>query len=96
MAAIRAALVKGRSSGDEVHAAAEETTTELRERICQLHQLQKQASNGSGTGISPARVMYSLCSQYILLAFVSSPNSIPSDKAHFIFYKSQTCELTER
>ncbi|KAM9335066.1 PCNA-interacting partner [Symphorus nematophorus] len=55
VAAIRAALVKGRSSGDEVYAAAEETTKELKERICQLHQLQKEAANGSGMGISPAR-----------------------------------------
>uniref|UniRef100_UPI0037E7F571 PCNA-interacting partner n=1 Tax=Semicossyphus pulcher TaxID=241346 RepID=UPI0037E7F571 len=51
--AIRAVLVKGRSSGDPVYAAAEETTTELKERICQLHQI--QSANGSGTGISPAR-----------------------------------------
>lgn len=54
--AIRAVLVKGRSSGDAVYAAAEETATELKERIRQLHQIQKQAVNGSGTGISPARV----------------------------------------
>ncbi|XP_026217240.1 PCNA-interacting partner [Anabas testudineus] len=53
--AIRAVLVKGRSSGDAVYAAAEETATELKERIRQLHQIQKQAVNGSGTGISPAR-----------------------------------------
>ncbi|XP_071357885.1 PCNA-interacting partner isoform X2 [Trachinotus anak] len=53
--AIRAALVKGRSSGEEFYAAAEETTKELRERICQIHQVQKQTANGSGTGISPAR-----------------------------------------
>ncbi|XP_031169424.2 PCNA-interacting partner [Sander lucioperca] len=53
--AIRAVLVKGRSSGDAVFAAAEETTKELKERICQLHQIQKVIANGSGTGISPAR-----------------------------------------
>ncbi|KAI3366342.1 hypothetical protein L3Q82_000501 [Scortum barcoo] len=36
--------------------AADETTKELKERICQLHQIQKQTNaNGSGTGISPAR-----------------------------------------
>lgn len=58
VAAIRAALVKGRSSGDAVYAAAEETTKELKERICQLHQIQKLTLNGSGTGISPARVVY--------------------------------------
>ncbi|XP_073336731.1 PCNA-interacting partner [Pagrus major] len=55
VAAIRAALVKGRSSGDAVYAAADETTKELKERICQLHQIQKQTANGGGTGISPAR-----------------------------------------
>ncbi|XP_036976991.1 PCNA-interacting partner [Acanthopagrus latus] len=55
VAAIRAALVKGRSSGDVVYAAADETAKELRERICQLHQIQKQTANGGGTGISPAR-----------------------------------------
>ncbi|XP_045928251.1 PCNA-interacting partner [Micropterus dolomieu] len=53
--AIRAVLVKGRSSGDAVYAAAEETTKELKDRICQLHQIQKQSANGSATGISPAR-----------------------------------------
>ncbi|XP_074553782.1 PCNA-interacting partner [Halichoeres trimaculatus] len=53
--AIRSALVKGRSSGDAVHAAAEETTAELKERIFHLHQIQKQNTNSSGTGISPAR-----------------------------------------
>ncbi|XP_028255211.1 PCNA-interacting partner [Parambassis ranga] len=54
VAAIRAALVKGRSSGDVVYAAAEETAKDLKERICQLHQTQKHAT-GSKTGISPAR-----------------------------------------
>ncbi|XP_070709737.1 PCNA-interacting partner [Pempheris klunzingeri] len=53
--AIRAVLVKGRSSGDAVYAAAEETTKELKERICELHQIQKESAKGSGTGISPAR-----------------------------------------
>ncbi|XP_041832837.1 PCNA-interacting partner [Melanotaenia boesemani] len=53
--AIRAVLVKGRSSGDAVHAAADEATQELKERIFQLHQFQKQAANGSRMGISPAR-----------------------------------------
>lgn len=58
MAAIRAALVKGRSSGDEVYAAADEAAQQLRERICQLHQSQKQAASAGEAGISPARVMY--------------------------------------
>ncbi|XP_030575995.1 PCNA-interacting partner isoform X2 [Archocentrus centrarchus] len=53
--AIRAVLVKGRGSGDAVYAAAEETAQELKERICQLHTIQKQSVSGSGTGISPAR-----------------------------------------
>lgn len=60
MAAIRAVLVKGRSSGDAVYTAAEETARELKERLCQLHQIQKPTADGSGTGISPARVMYNL------------------------------------
>ncbi|XP_029351310.1 PCNA-interacting partner isoform X2 [Echeneis naucrates] len=55
VSAIRAALVKGRSTGDELYVAAEETTEELKERIYQIHQSQKQTVNGSGTGISPAR-----------------------------------------
>ncbi|XP_033930878.1 PCNA-interacting partner [Pseudochaenichthys georgianus] len=55
VAAIRAVLVKGRSSGDAVYAVSEETTKELKERICQLYQIQKQIAKGSGTGISPAR-----------------------------------------
>ncbi|XP_042258600.1 PCNA-interacting partner isoform X1 [Thunnus maccoyii] len=53
--AIRTALVKGRSSGDAVYAAAEETAKELKERICQLHQIQEQTANAGRTGISPAR-----------------------------------------
>ncbi|XP_060885928.1 PCNA-interacting partner isoform X1 [Labrus mixtus] len=53
--AIRSVLVKGRSSEDAVYAAAEETTTELKERVRQLHLIQKRSANGSGTGISPAR-----------------------------------------
>ncbi|XP_047245896.1 PCNA-interacting partner isoform X2 [Girardinichthys multiradiatus] len=55
LATIRAALVKGRSSGDPVYVAAEETTKDLKERMVQLHQIQKQATNGDGTWISPAR-----------------------------------------
>lgn len=58
VAAIRAALVKGRSSGDVVLAAADETAQELKERICQLHHIQKQnGTNGGMIGISPARVI---------------------------------------
>ncbi|KAG7225579.1 hypothetical protein INR49_004985 [Caranx melampygus] len=53
--AIRAVLVKGRSSGDDFYTAAEETTKELKERIRQIHQIQKETANGSGMGISPAR-----------------------------------------
>ncbi|XP_068162965.1 PCNA-interacting partner [Antennarius striatus] len=55
VATIRAALVKGRSSGDAVYTAAEETAKELKERICQLHQIHKLTAIESGTGISPAR-----------------------------------------
>lgn len=58
VAAIRAALVKGRSTGDAALAAANETARELEERICQLHRSQKQSSaKGGGTGMSPARVI---------------------------------------
>ncbi|KAM9845550.1 PCNA-interacting partner [Aulostomus maculatus] len=53
--AIRTALVKGCNSGDAVAAAAEETAKELKERICQLHQIQKQTTKEGGMGISPAR-----------------------------------------
>lgn len=59
MAAIRAALVKGRSSGDEVYAAADESAQELKEQIRQLHQSQTQTASEGRTGISPARVTYS-------------------------------------
>ncbi|XP_029902103.1 PCNA-interacting partner isoform X2 [Myripristis murdjan] len=52
---IRAALVKGHSSGDAVCTAAEETASDLKERICDLHQNQKPISNSTETGISPAR-----------------------------------------
>ncbi|KAM4614800.1 PCNA-interacting partner [Polymixia lowei] len=51
--AIRAVLVKGRSTEDVVYTAAEETAKDLKERIFQLHQSQKLLT--SGTGISPAR-----------------------------------------
>lgn len=56
LTAIRAALVKGRGGEDAVHAAAEEATAELKEQICLLHRLQQRAADGSGSGISPARV----------------------------------------
>ncbi|KAL0962889.1 hypothetical protein UPYG_G00346780 [Umbra pygmaea] len=52
---IRAALVKGRASGDAVYAAADETAKDLKERICQIYQRQQTASV---TGISPARPRY--------------------------------------
>ncbi|KAF7664403.1 hypothetical protein LDENG_00178620 [Lucifuga dentata] len=55
LAAVRTVLVKGCSNGDVVYAAAEETAKDLTERICQIHQTQKQAANGNRTGISPAR-----------------------------------------
>ncbi|XP_069556531.1 PCNA-interacting partner [Brachyistius frenatus] len=55
VSAIRAVLVKGRSGGEAVYAAADETTTELKERICRLHRTQKQTAAGNGTGVSPAR-----------------------------------------
>ncbi|KAM9328312.1 PCNA-interacting partner [Pholidichthys leucotaenia] len=55
MTAIRAVLVKGRGSGDAVYAVADEITKELKERISQLHEIQKLTANGCGTGISPAR-----------------------------------------
>lgn len=58
MAAIRAALVRGRSGGDAVLVAANETAQELKEKICQLHHSQKQSgAQGGGAGISPARVI---------------------------------------
>lgn len=67
MGVLRAALVKGRSGGDEVYAAAEETAAELRERIQQLHQLRTETAKASGTWISPARVINSYSS--LLLCF---------------------------
>lgn len=59
VAAIRAALVKGRSSEDEVYAAADESAQELKEKIRQLYRNHKQAASEDRTGISPARVKYS-------------------------------------
>lgn len=58
VATIRSALVKGRSSGDEVYAAADESAQELKEKIHQLYQNYKQTASEDRTGISPARVMY--------------------------------------
>ncbi|KAG1953355.1 PCNA-interacting partner [Pimephales promelas] len=50
---IRAALVKGRSAGDPVYLAAEDTDKSLKERIGQIHTTQMQSV--VDTGISPAR-----------------------------------------
>ena len=58
MAAIRAALAKGRGGGDAVLAAAAEAAGELEEKICRLHHIQGQGSaQGGGTRMSPARVV---------------------------------------
>lgn len=54
VSSIRAALVKGRSNGDPVYAAADDVAGELKERIAQMCTAQNQSS--VGTGISPARV----------------------------------------
>lgn len=89
MTAIRAVLVKGRSSGEAVYAAADETTKELKERLCQIHQIQKQIANGSGTGISPARVMYNLCSAARNLYIWLSVSPQVHTSIHFML-----CELT--
>ncbi|XP_073694281.1 PCNA-interacting partner [Garra rufa] len=50
---IRASLVKGRSNGDPVYLAAEDTAKSLKERISQIHAM--QTNSVVGTGISPAR-----------------------------------------
>lgn len=57
MSSIRAALVKGRSGGDPVYFAAEDTAKSLKERLSQIHTMQTQSA--VGTGISPARVKHS-------------------------------------
>ncbi|KAG7267308.1 hypothetical protein CRUP_030073 [Coryphaenoides rupestris] len=56
VAAIRAALIKGRGGGDEdtVYAAAAETAHDLKAGIARLHR-QQQQDQQQGTGISPAR-----------------------------------------
>ncbi|KAJ8007047.1 hypothetical protein DPEC_G00113520 [Dallia pectoralis] len=51
---IRAALVKGRASGDVVVIAADKTAKDLKERIRQIH-LDHKKQAASATGISPAR-----------------------------------------
>ncbi|KAM6986272.1 PCNA-interacting partner [Aplochiton taeniatus] len=50
---VRAALVKGRSNGDVVYAAVDETAKDLKEQISEIHLSQKQVSYRMG--ISPAR-----------------------------------------
>ncbi|KAG7320538.1 hypothetical protein KOW79_016391 [Hemibagrus wyckioides] len=50
---IRAVLLKGLSSTDLVYTTVEDTVKELKERIQQIHNLQKQSA--CSTGISPAR-----------------------------------------
>lgn len=89
MTAIRAALVKGRSSGDPVYAAAEETSEELKERISQLHQIQKLPADGNGTGISPARVTMTAAST---LTHVSSSPLTRSPACSSSSAKSVRCE----
>ncbi|XP_059904488.1 PCNA-interacting partner [Gadus macrocephalus] len=55
VAAIRAALVKGRGGGeDRAYGAIDQTARALKESIGQLHRGQ-QGGNAVGTGISPAR-----------------------------------------
>ncbi|CAB1345949.1 unnamed protein product [Coregonus sp. 'balchen'] len=54
---IRAALLKGRASGDVVYAAADKTAKDLKERISQIH-LSHRLQSASRTGISPARPRY--------------------------------------
>lgn len=53
--AIRALLVKGRTSGDPVFVAAEKTAGELKEKIFELSQNHKKTTNERMVGISPAR-----------------------------------------
>ncbi|KAK6487949.1 PCNA-interacting partner [Huso huso] len=55
MSTIKARLLKGRSSEDPLCAAAEETVQELRLRIKNIIHSQKEATNASAIGISPAR-----------------------------------------
>ncbi|CAL8322972.1 unnamed protein product [Lota lota] len=56
VAAIRAALVKGRGSEDAAYAAIDKTARNLKESIAQLHRRQQCSdTNPIGTGISPAR-----------------------------------------
>jgi hypothetical protein len=58
VAAIRAALVKGRGGEDRAYAAIDQTARALKESIGQLHGGQQGGdANAVGTGISPARVM---------------------------------------
>lgn len=54
MSNIRAALVKGRSGGDPVYLAADDTAIDLKEGIGQICTAQTQSA--FGMGISPARV----------------------------------------
>lgn len=54
VSSIRAVLLKGLSSADPVYTTVEDTVKELKERIQQIHTLQKESA--CGTGISPARV----------------------------------------
>ncbi|MCJ8742983.1 hypothetical protein PDJAM_G00088470 [Pangasius djambal] len=53
VSSIRAVLLKGLSSADPVYTTVEDTVKELKERIQQIHTLQKESA--CGTGISPAR-----------------------------------------
>ncbi|XP_064877655.1 PCNA-interacting partner-like isoform X2 [Oncorhynchus nerka] len=54
---IRAALLKGRASGDVSCSIHNETAKDLKEQIAQIH-LSHRLQSASGTGISPARSRY--------------------------------------
>lgn len=54
MSGIRAALLKGRSSGDPAGGAVEEVALDLKRSIARIHTAQREAACSSG--ISPARV----------------------------------------
>lgn len=78
---IRAVLLKGLNSADPVYSTVEDTVKELKERIQQIHNLQKQSA--CGTGISPARVepIYSMLMHFTYLsAKVCAPlrHNVPS------------------
>lgn len=76
VSSMRAVLLKGLGSTDPVYATVDDAAEELKERIQQIHTLQKESA--CGKGISPARVELIYCT-LIRFSFSSAKVCAPRD-----------------